>query len=99
MRAVWSVIRVIFRGASYLALVILVAAFGAISFMLSNGLCSRIDTGAVLCAGETAREAATLALSIVLVAMVTGVPALLAFAGFLYLLRDLWRGFRRFRRT
>ncbi len=99
MKAVWTLLRIAFRGASYLALAVVVAAFGSISFMLSNGLCSRIDTGAVLCAGEAAREAANLALSVALVSVVTGIPAILAFCGFLYLLRDLWRLMRRSRPT
>lgn len=99
MGAIWSFIRIAFRGASYLALAIVVAAFGSISFMLSNGLCVRIDTGAVTCVGDGAREAANLALSVALVSVVTGIPVILAFCGFLYLLRDLRRLMGRSRRT
>jgi len=99
VKAVWAVIRIVFRGVSYLAFVVLAGAFGAISFMLSNGVCARIDTGAVLCGSPAMQEAASLALSVALLAMFTGIPVLLAVAGFVLLLRDLWRLSRRLRRT
>lgn len=93
----WRGLKWLFRGLCYLSLAALVWAFWMMGRLQGSGACPRIDTGAVICTTPEARELANAALSIVLVAGFTGFPALLAIAGVVFLVKDLWRLYRRFR--
>ena len=85
---------ILLRVLCYLTLVVVVWAFVSIQ-VLAGGDCPRIDTGAVICNTPAAQETANLALSVVLVTFFTGVPALLALGGLVFLVKDRWRLFRR----
>lgn len=103
IKRVWgglsTTFRIAFRVLSYAALLVVGVALGTISYLLSSGGCSRIDTGSVLCTEASTQEIANFALSVALITAFTGIPAVLAQAGVLYLARDIWRLIRRiFRR-
>jgi hypothetical protein len=91
------VLRVAFRALCYLALAALVGAVAAMSYLTISGLCDTIHTGMVSCVSDGARAAANAAMSVMLIGAFTGVPVLLAFCGFILLVRDGWRLFRRVR--
>jgi len=74
----------------YPSLVIVVGALVTIQLLL-GGACPVIHTGAVICNDPQSREWANLALSVMLLTFFTGVPALLALGGLVFLVRDVWR--------
>lgn len=81
---------ILLRILCYLSLAAVVWAF-VVMQMLLGGDCPRIDTGAVICNTPAAQETANVALSVVLVTFFTGVPALFALGGLVFLAKDLWR--------
>lgn len=84
---------ILLRILCYVSLAAVAWAFVAMQILL-GGDCPRIDTGAVICNTPAAQETANMALSVVLVTFFTGVPALLALGGLVFLVKDLWRLFR-----
>jgi hypothetical protein len=93
----WRGLRLIWRALCYFALMVAVWALWTMQRLMDAGLCSRIDTGSVSCITPEIRRSAETALTIILFGGFTFLPALMALLGSIYLLRDLWRLYRRFR--
>lgn len=89
---------ILLRLVSYACLAAMIAAFIAIDYLLDQGLCSRLDEGSVQCITESARAYGSTALSFLLFAFFTGLPALFAVLGFFFLCADLLRLLRWLRR-
>jgi len=85
-RAAWWIVRVVCYG----ALILVVA--GAISlfapFLLD--LCAQPSGGTVTCADPFYRSIYEFGFTVVLMSVFTGAPALLAFAGLVFLIKDIF---------
>jgi hypothetical protein len=93
----WRGFKLLWRGLCYLAFFAAVWAFWTMQRLMDSGLCSRIDTGSVACSTPDIRRTAETALSVILFGGFTFLPALMALLGCFYLIRDLWRLYRRLR--
>lgn len=81
---------ILLRVLCYASLAVVVWAFVTVQWLL-GGDCPTIHTGAVICNTPEAQETANTALGVILVTVFTGVPALLALGGLVFLVKDLWR--------
>jgi hypothetical protein len=93
----WRGLRLLWRALCYMAFFAAAWAFWTMQRLMDSGLCSRIDTGSVTCVAPDIRRTAETALSVVLFGGFTFLPALMALLGCVFLIRDLWRVFRRLR--
>lgn len=89
-------VMLVLRLICYLTLAAVISSFAALVILTQTGACSSITTGGITCDTPLAKELAGLGLGIVLLTVFTGVPALLAMAGVVFLLYDifLWRARR-----
>ena len=79
----------IFGLASYLALAIVLAAIAAAVIVSRSGGCPRLDEGAVECVSPFYADLGYFSLGVLLAAGFSGLPAILAVAGLVFLIRDL----------
>ena len=86
-------VMLVLRLICYLTLAAVISSFAALVILTQTGACSSITTGGITCGTSLAKELAGLGLGIVLLTVFTGVPALFAMAGVIFLLYDifLWR--------
>lgn len=80
----------------YLALAAVVLGIGGMYILSATGACPRISTGGIACTTDFYTQLAEFSMTIMLLTVFTGVPALLAMAGVIFLLYDLfqWHGSR-----
>ncbi len=85
---------ILLRVLCYASLAVVAWALVTLQLLL-GGDCPTIHTGAVICNTPEAQEQGNLVMSVMLVTFFTGVPAALALGGVVFLVKDLWRLFRR----
>jgi hypothetical protein len=80
----------------YAALAFVAAGIAALVFVSQMGGCPRLDEGSVQCISPFYESLGSYGLGIVMVSAFTGLPALLAIGGLVFLIRDLmrWRAAR-----
>lgn len=93
MKSFGSVLFLLFRLLCYVALVVVVAGFGAMIILTSTGVCPQLGTGGVTCATPFYQNLGEFSLAVMLVSVFTGFPLLLAFTGVFFAIRSffLWR--------
>lgn len=78
----------IVRWISYLALLLVVTAFGALIALSLMGVCSSLNEGGVTCQTPLYTAIAEYAIAMMLLTVFTGLPALFAMLGLYFLIRD-----------
>jgi hypothetical protein len=90
------VLFILFKAACYLTLVFVVAGVASLVVVTELGVCPRLNEGGISCISPGYEGLAKFGLTVVLGSVFTGLPALLALAGLVFLVRDLlrWRSRR-----
>ncbi len=78
-----------FKWICYFALFLVAGAFLALGLL--EGSCSSLSTAGISCASEDAQVLAELAFGLILLTVFTGVPALFAFLGAVFLVHEIWK--------
>jgi hypothetical protein len=89
------IINIIIRLICYLALAFVASGIAAMVYVTYVGGCLRLDEGSVQCISPFYETLGSYGLGVVMVSLFTGLPAILAIAGLIFLIRDLWRWRRR----
>ena len=79
----------------YVALGALLAGFAILAFLGALDICPRLDEGGISCVSPAFEVIASMAMAIVLLSVFTGLPALLALGGLIFLAFDLLRRRRK----
>jgi hypothetical protein len=79
----------------YVALGALLAGFAALAVLGALDICPRLDEGGISCVSPAFEVIASIAMAIVLLSVFMGLPALLALGGFIFLVFDLLRRWRK----
>ena len=85
------VVAIAFRCLCYLALAFVGSGIAALVLVSHMGGCPRLDEGAIECHSDFYRSVGGYGLGVVYASLFTGLPALLAFCGFVMLIRRAWR--------
>jgi hypothetical protein len=87
------VLLILLKVACYLALVVVLAGVASLVLVSALGVCPQLTEGGVSCSSAGYQDLAHFGLSVVLASVFTGLPALLAIGGLVFLVRDLrrWR--------
>ncbi len=93
MRTLGSVLYLLLRLLCYAALVLVVLGFGSVIVLSVTDACSRLDTGAIVCASDMHKQIAEFGMGVMLVTAFTGLPAIMAIAGFFFLVVKVYRRF------
>lgn len=93
MRTLGSVLYLLLRLLCYAALVLVVLGFGSVIVLSVTDACSRLDTGAIECASDMHKQIAEFGMGVMLVTAFTGLPAIMAIAGFFFLMVKIYRRF------
>ena len=76
----------------YVALGALLAGFAVLA---ARDICPRLDEGGIACVSPVFEVIASIAMAIVLLSVFTGLPAVLALGGLIFLAFDLLRRWRK----
>lgn len=85
----------VFKAICYLALAIVLSGIAAILIVEGFSLCRALDDPARQCSSAFGSALVTWGTGVLMLTVFTGLPALLALLGIVFLVRDLWRRFRR----
>ena len=90
-------IGIVLRIFCYLGLAFVVSGIAAMMIIGALGVCPRFDTGSISCTTPFYNDLAEYALTVLILTIFTGFPALLAIGGVVFLIYDLirWRRRRR----
>lgn len=95
LRALLRAAALLLKAICYLALAFVGSGILALVFVSEMGGCPRLDEGAVQCSSDFYYDVGMYGLSVAYLALFTGLPAILALAGAVLLVRDLLRWRRR----
>lgn len=97
MRGVGHVLKIVLRLACYAGLAFVVAGFGALVLLSLLGLCPTLNEGNIRCISPGATSLAEFGMTVMLLTVFTGFPALLAMGGLVYLVLDTGKLIKRWR--
>jgi hypothetical protein len=87
--------RIVLRLVCYGALAFVTSGIAALAYVSAMGGCPRLDEGSVECITPFYESVGSYGLGVVLATLFAGLPGILAAAGVVLLVRDLWRWRKR----
>ena len=91
------ILLIVLRVTCYAALAVVAAGIGTMIALSASGVCPVFNEGSISCNSEAATGLARFSMTVMLLTAFTGVPALLALGGLVFLVRDCARLFGRVR--
>jgi hypothetical protein len=88
------ILLVAFRIVCYVGLAIVVAGIGSLVLVSRTGVCPQLTEGGISCISPLYEGIANFGMGVLLATAFGFVPAVLAIAGLLFLIRDVWRWWR-----
>jgi len=97
MRSVRTLFGAIIKWICIAALILVAAGIGSLVLVSLSGVCPVLNEGNISCTAPSYQALAEFGMAVLLLTVFTGLPALLAFGGLVFLVRDTmaWRRRRR----